>query len=105
MHPEQLKLVTIVAESVLTEQLLKELKRLGTTGYTVTDARGEGSRGMRVGEVPGENQKIEVLVSPPLATQILDLLATRYFAHYALVTWVTDVTVVRGEKYASRRKE
>ena len=104
MPTEQLKLVTIVAETVLTEQLLAELKHLGATGDTITDVRGKGSRGRRVGEVPGENQKIEALVSPLLAAQVLDLLAARYFAHYALVAWVTDVTVVRGEKYLPRRE-
>jgi nitrogen regulatory protein PII len=102
MHTEPLKLVTIVAESVLAEQLLAALKSIGATGYTVTEARGEGSRGMRVGEVPGDNQKIETLVSEALAERILDLLAAQYFPNYAVVAWVTDVVVVRGGKYVSR---
>ncbi len=99
MHTESIRLVTIVTEAVLTEQLLATLKRLGVTGHTVTEARGEGSRGRRVGEVPGDNQKIEVLVSPTLAEQILEVLAAQYFPNYAVAAWVTDVVVVRGQKY------
>jgi nitrogen regulatory protein P-II 2 len=65
----------------------------------VTEAIGEGSRGRRVGEVPGDNRRIETLVGPDVAQRILDFLAERYFANYALVVWTTDVRVVRGEKY------
>ena len=99
MHTEPSKLVTIVAETVVVEQLLASLRRIGANGYTVTDARGEGSRGRRVGEVPGDNQRIETLVSEEVAAHILDLLAVQYFANYAVVAWTTDVHVVRGEKY------
>lgn len=99
MHTESLKLVTIVAEAVLADQLLATLKRLGTTGHTLTQVRGEGSRGLRAGEVPGDNQKIEVLVSAPVADQILEVLATQYFPNYAVVAWVSEVAVVRGKKY------
>jgi nitrogen regulatory protein P-II 2 len=102
MSMEPLKLVTIVAETVLGEQLLAALKQVGATGYTVTDVSGEGSRGMRVGEVPGDNKKIETLVHARLADRILDLLAERYFPNYAVVAWVTDAVVVRGHKYGSR---
>ena len=99
MHTEPSKLVTIVAETVIVEQLLASLRRIGASGFTVTDARGEGSRGRRVGEVPGDNQRIETLVSEEVATPILDLLAAQYFANYAVVAWTTDVHVVRGDKY------
>ena len=99
MHTEPSKLVTIVAETVIVEQLLASLRRIGASGFTVTDARGEGSRGRRVGEVPGDNQRIETLVSEEVATPILELLAAQYFANYAVVAWTTDVHVVRGDKY------
>lgn len=47
MATVSLKLVTIVAEPVLEEQIATSLRRLGATGYTVTEAHGAGSRGMR----------------------------------------------------------
>lgn len=96
---EHCKLVTIVAEAVLTEALVVALERTGVTGYTVSDARGRGSRGRRTGEIPGENVRIETLTGPEVAGRILDLLAERYFPDYAIAAWVTDVEVVRGGKY------
>lgn len=94
------KLVTIVAEAVLAEALIVALERVGVTGYTVSDARGRGSRGRRTGEIPGENVRIETLTGADVAERILDMLAERYFPEYAIAAWVTDVAVVRGEKYA-----
>ena len=93
------KLVTIVAEAVLAESLVVTLDRIGVSGWTMTDARGRGSRGRRSGEIPGDNVCIETLVGPDTAERILEALAERYFADYAIVAWVADVAVVRGEKY------
>lgn len=101
MQTERLKLVTIVVESVLADQLIAAIKRLGSTGYTVTDARGQGSRGRRVGEVPGDNRRIDVIVSDVVADRILTLLDAEYFPNYAVAAWTSDIEVVRGAKYAS----
>ena len=96
---ETCKLVTIIAEAVLAEALVVALERAGVTGYTVSDARGRGSRGRRTGEIPGENVRIETLTGPESAERILDMLAERYFPDYAIAAWVTDVAVVRADKY------
>jgi nitrogen regulatory protein PII len=103
MNVKEMKLVTIVAESVLADKLTASVKLLGATGHTITDAKGEGSRGMRTGEIPGSNVRIETLVDQTIAARILDDLAAHYFPHYAIAAWVTDVHVVRAEKYI--RKE
>lgn len=94
-----LSLVTIVAEAVLEESLIATVTELGASGYTLSDARGQGSRGRRLGEIPGDNIRLEVLVRTPSAEALLDRLAERFFEHYAVVAWITDVRVRRGEKY------
>ena len=99
MHTSPLKVVTIVGETVLAEHLHQDLRRLGATGWTQTDALGEGSRGMRSKTLRGDNVRLEVVVSPEVADAILERLAQEYFPNYALVAWVADVQVVRGEKY------
>lgn len=99
MHTSPLKVVTIVGETVLAEHLHQDLRRLGATGWTQTDALGEGSRGMRAKTLRGDNMRLEVVVSPEVADAILERLAQEYFPNYALVAWVADVQVVRGEKY------
>ena len=94
-----LKLVTMIAEPVLEERLTRALRAHGAKGWTVSACRGAGSRGMRVGEVPGDGIRIETVVSAEAAVRILDMVARDYFPSYAVIAWLTDVQVVRGEKY------
>jgi nitrogen regulatory protein PII len=99
MHSVALKLVTIVAEPVLEEQITTSLRALGARGYTVGDVHGAGSRGMRASDPPGEGVRIETVVSPEVAERILERVAEQYFPHYAVIAFVTTVEVVRGDKY------
>lgn len=99
MNPVPMKLVTIIAEAVLEEQLLRELRELGARGYTLTEAEGEGTRGVHASDWEGKNLKIELLVGAEVADRIIDFVAERYFRHYAVVAYTYDVQVVRGEKY------
>jgi nitrogen regulatory protein P-II 2 len=99
MPTESLKLLTIVAESVLAEQLTTDLKQLGAKGFTLSDVRGEGSRHRRAGELPGENVKVETVVSEAVAKLVMDHLAQNYFSNYSLIVYAVDVAVVRGDKY------
>ena len=94
-----LKLVTIVAESLLEKRLVEEVKRLGAKGYTITPARGEGSRGIRSVDWEGQNIRLETIVSEEVALRILQRLQEEYFPHYAVIAYVETVWVVRGEKY------
>jgi nitrogen regulatory protein P-II 2 len=94
-----LKLVTVVAEPVLEDAITKDLRSLGATGFTITEGRGEGSRGLHAGDVPGQNVRIETIVRPEAATRILAMIAERFFAHYSVVAWAQDVDVVRGDKF------
>ena len=94
-----LQLVTIVAETVLEEGITRELLELGATGYTVSDVRGRGSRGIRSGDVPGTGIRIEVVVRHDAADRIMEKVRDRWFASYAVIAWRTDIHVVRGEKH------
>ncbi len=99
MAAARLKLITIVAETILEERLSRELLSLGATGFTASETRGRGSRGIRTGSIPGESIRIEVIVSETVAGKIVSHLSEHYFPHYAVIAWTTDVDVVRGEKY------
>jgi nitrogen regulatory protein P-II 2 len=99
MKTVPLKKITVIAEGVLEGELVKEFQALGARGYTITDARGAGHRGVRDSEVEGKNVRIEMLVSPDVADQILEHVVANYFTYYAMVAYVQDVEVVRGEKY------
>lgn len=99
MEMTTLKLVTIIAEAVLEDRLLRELRSLGARGYTIGEVRGEGTRGIHASEWEGPSLRIETLVSPEVAARILAHLADRYFTDYAVVAYAVDAQVVRGDKY------
>ena len=100
MRTVPLKRVTIVAEALLEKRLTAELSKLGARGWTVLEARGSGSRGVRSGDVGGANVQIETLVSSATAERIVEHVAEHYFADFAVIAYVDTVEVVRGDKYA-----
>ena len=91
-------LLTIVAEEVLEQRLVRALHDAGIAGYTVTPARGEGARGLRHG-ANGANIRLETITTTEAAEGLLDHLRAHYFANYAIVAWLSDVRVAREEKY------
>lgn len=71
MNSGMRKLLTIVCEAALEETLLSEIEALGARGYTVTDARGKGSRGRRDATWgPLANIRVEVLCTAETALAI-----------------------------------
>ena len=96
-HP--FKLVTIIAEPVLEQKITHDLRQLGATGFTVVEGRGEGSRGLHAAEVPGTDVRIETIVPPEVADRIVTHLAAHYFGNYEVIAYLSDVAVVRGDKY------
>jgi nitrogen regulatory protein P-II 2 len=99
MNTTPAKRITVIAERLLEDRLVRDIKSCGATGYTITDARGQGSRGTRTSEWEGGNIKLETLVNERVADGILELLNEKYFQHYAVIAYMEDVAVVRGEKY------
>jgi nitrogen regulatory protein P-II 2 len=95
----KLKLLTIIAEAILEERILRELKQLGAKGYTVTDARGEGTRSMHAIDWEGQSVRIETLVSAETATRIYAHLQKQYFVDYAVIAYSVDAEVLRSNKY------
>ena len=62
------QLVTIITEAVLESELTRLLERLGARGYTITEARGKGSRGIRdAGWDEVRNLRLEVLCDEAVA--------------------------------------
>ena len=101
MHTHPFKLVTIIAEPVLESRLTSELRQLGATGWTVVEGRGEGSRGIHAADIPGVNIRIDSIVTPDVAERVVQHMATHYFAEYEVIAYVSDVAVIRGEKYVT----
>ncbi|ODA28862.1 transcriptional regulator [Planctopirus hydrillae] len=99
VHTVPLTLLTIIGEGLLRERLITEIERAGAKGYTITECSGSGSRHRRVGELLGENMKLECVVSPEVADKLLGILSDEYFPHFAVIAYLSPVSVIRGDKY------
>ncbi len=94
------KLLTIVTEAAIEGAIRRDLTQLGARGYTITDARGRGDRGVRNAswETSG-NIRIEVVCSSDTAAKISAHLEQHYYTHYAMIMYLADVEVLRSEKF------
>jgi nitrogen regulatory protein P-II 2 len=93
------KLITIIAERLLRNEIIASLTRLGAKGYTMSDTTGEGSRGIRASDWEGRNVRIETIVSEQVAHKIMAEIGEKYFENYAVITYIENVQVMRGDKY------
>lgn len=93
--------ITIVTESVLEHSLIDDIERLGGRGYTITNARGKGRRGLRdAGWTMDSNIRVEVLCGAQVADTIAEYLVKTYCTDYAMILYLSDVKVLRTEKFA-----
>lgn len=99
MQLVKLKRITIIFQDALEDKLSRDLKRLGVKGYTVDKVRGEGLEGFRGSEWEGENVRMVTVCSPDMCTKILEHLQQHYFEQYAGIVYVSDVEVVRGDRF------
>ena len=94
------KLVTVITEANLERDLVRELDALGVAGYTVSDARGRGDKGLRASHWGhSSNIRVEIVCDTSLTERVLARLREKYYAHYAIVMWVVDVEVLRPDKF------
>lgn len=101
MKTTRMKRVTIVGDNAVEHQIVKEVHDLGATGYTYTVVHGEGARGIRPSHWEGPNAKIEVIATAEVAQKILEHIEQNYFEHYAMIAYIDDVEVLRGEKFGA----
>lgn len=96
---KQRKLVTVVIESGLARRLEQDLMKCGAKGFTTTMAHGAGPRNQRASDIEGGNVRIESVVNNEVLDAFLEKLKRDYFPHYAISCWISQVEVVRDERY------
>ncbi|MEO5780943.1 MULTISPECIES: P-II family nitrogen regulator [Arthrobacter] len=100
MQSHTRKLLTVVTEAVLESTLVKDIERMNAHGYTITDARGKGHRGVRsAGWEANSNIRLEVVCDEETAGAIAAYLQEHYYADYAMILFLSDVEVLRPEKF------
>jgi hypothetical protein len=94
------KLLTVITEAALEKDVCRDVEKLGAHGYTVTDARGKGNRGVREASwEPSGNIRVEVVCDEPTARAIAGHLREKYYANYAMILFLSDVEVLRPGKF------
>lgn len=94
---ESAVLVVIIGETVLQDRIIKLLKDLGVTGYTLSQAQGSGRHGSRKGDMVGYNTNIEIkiVVSQNMSEKIFSELA-EYQSNHALIAFRQNVEALTG---------
>lgn len=99
MTGTEMMMVCIVTERILKEEILARLRESGARGFTLTEAVGEGSRGVHASDWEGRNLKIEAIVGRETAERIIEEISLAYFENYAVIAYCHPVHVVRPGKF------
>ena len=93
------KLLTIVVETTIANRLTDDLIALGAKGFTSGLATGTGPKDSAANYIDGGNLRIETVVKDDVLERILEKLEASYFPNYSVTAWVTDVGVIRQDRY------
>lgn len=99
MKTLNLKLLTIICEPVLTQKITDRVRKVGATGFTLTEVRGEGSSHRNSGEVPDLKVKIEVLATENTVEKLMEEISAHYFEDYSVITYSIDANAIRANKF------
>ena len=96
----QTKLVVLVCEEALEAIIAPDLLDAGARGYTVCEARGRGTRGVRDARwLLSANVRIEILCGGDVAERIVAMIVTKYSDNFGLVVYTLDVQTSRRDKF------
>ncbi|HLJ11305.1 MAG TPA: hypothetical protein VKU82_08950 [Planctomycetaceae bacterium] len=93
--------VTVVVESELEKMLVEQFAKLGARGYTCVDCRGRGEHEIAIDDDPFVNAgrvRIETIVQPKVAADILNYLESPQFAARAIAACVEAVEVSAADR-------
>ena len=94
------KLLTVTCEILAQKNILEILNKHDITGYTTYEVDGNGARGVRGQGLKNEkNVKVEVIMREEKLSDIVEEISRTLFANFAIVLYVTDVGIVRAEKF------
>lgn len=94
------KLLTVTCEILTRRNVLQILKNHDVTGYTTYEVDGNGARGLRGQGLKNEkNVKVEVILREDKLSDIVEEISRTLFANYAIMLYVSDVSIVRPEKF------
>ncbi|MBE1425494.1 MAG: hypothetical protein KUA37_08345 [Desulfomicrobium sp.] len=100
------KLLTIFTEAALENTIIRDIERLGASGYTISEARGKGTRGARNARwEANSNIRVEIICDDEAAETIAVFLQEQYYDNYAMTIIMVDVTVLRPANFLSTQSK
>lgn len=105
MRFHKAKKVVIVIEAHMLKDVIEIATKFGADGYTAQSITGKGERGLRSGNDLGvdsdllKNVKIEIVIDEEAAQKIAFEVIERFSKHYAVITYLEDVEVIRAKKF------
>ncbi len=100
--------IVVITEKVILEGVVAIIDAAGASGYTVVNAGGKGSRGIRTqsrAQVVDalRNVKIEVICSArQQAEDIAENVSAKYFRNYSGITYLEEVEILRPGKFSPK---
>lgn len=92
--------VTVIVDSKLEELLVKRFAKLGAKGYTILECRGRGEHEIIEDILSGPTRvRIETIVQPKVAADIMAYLHEPQFANDALTVCVDEVQVDASDRF------
>jgi len=94
------KLLTITCEILAQKNIIEILNKHEITGYTTYEVDGNGARGIRGQGLKNEkNVKVEIIMQEKKLQTVVEEISRTLFANFAIVLYVSDVGVLRTEKF------
>ena len=94
------KLLTVTCEILAQKNIIEILKKHEITGYTTFEVEGNGARGLSGQGLKNEkNVKVEVIMREEKLSDVMEEISRTMFANFAIVLYVSDVGVLRPEKF------
>lgn len=94
------KLLTITCEILAQKNIIEILNKHEINAYTTYEVDGNGARGIRGQGFKNEkNVKVEVILREEKLQDVVEEISRTMFANFAIIVYVSDVSVVRTEKF------
>jgi len=92
--------LTVTCEILAQKNVIDILTKHNITGYTTYEVDGNGTKGLRGQGLKNEkNVKVEVIMQEDKLQDIVEEIARTLFTNFAVVLYVSDVGVLRTEKF------
>ena len=94
------KLLTVTCEILAQKNVFDILTKHNITGYTTYEVEVSGARGLRGQGLKNEkNVKVEIIMQENTLQDVVEEIARTLFTNFAIVLYVSEVGVLRTEKF------